>query len=287
MIDDADIIKLDSPQLSAAERLYVPQIVEGMKTTLRHFRKTLTKGPMTVQYPEQQRPLRVETYRGVHRLNRDEQGRVACVACFMCETACPVHCIHIEAAESPWPDREKYPAKFDIDELRCIYCGMCEEACPVDAIELTPVFDLVGERPEDIPPLVHDLLTQISLQTGRRIVGVEPDALEAMSSYPWPGNVRELENTLERAVILAPGDRITLDLLPFTMDDAAPPSSAESEDLSIKRRTRSLEERLIRLALEETGGNRTRASEILEISPRALQYKLKEYGIVPLNSRKS
>ncbi len=143
------------------------------------------------------------------------------------------------------------------------------------------------ERPEDIPQLVHDLLNEISRQTGRRIVGVEPDALEAMSSYPWPGNVRELENTLERAVILASGDRITLDLLPFTRDDAAPPSTAESEDLSIKRRTRSLEERLIRLALEETGGNRTRASEILEISPRALQYKLKEYGIVPLNSRKS
>ncbi len=143
------------------------------------------------------------------------------------------------------------------------------------------------DRPEDIPPLVHDLLNQISRQTGRRIVGVDPDALEAMSSYPWPGNVRELENTLERAVILAPGDRITLDLLPFTTDGEPPPSTAESEDLSIKRRTRSLEERLIRLALEETGGNRTRASEILEISPRALQYKLKEYGIVPLNSRRS
>ena len=50
----------------------------------------------------------------------------------------------LKAAESPWADREKYPAKFDIDELRCIYCGMCEEACPVDAIELTSVYDIVG-----------------------------------------------------------------------------------------------------------------------------------------------
>ena len=78
-----------------------------------------------------------QTYRGVHRLNKDEEGRVKCVACFMCSTACPARCIHIEADEIPWADREKYPAKFDIDELRCIYCGMCEEACPVDAIELT------------------------------------------------------------------------------------------------------------------------------------------------------
>jgi NADH-quinone oxidoreductase subunit I len=56
----------------------------------------------------------------------------------MCSKACPAHCIHIDAGKSPWPDREKYPIQFDIDELRCIYCGMCEEACPVDAIELTP-----------------------------------------------------------------------------------------------------------------------------------------------------
>ena len=146
MMKDEDIIPIEEPRLTAWDLLYLPQVLQGLKVTLRHlFRKKVT-----VQYPEQRRDLRVANYRGVHRLNRDEQGRVACVACFMCETACPAHCIHIEGAEAPWPDREKYPVKFDIDELRCIYCGMCEEACPVDAIELTPEFSFVGCTREEM-----------------------------------------------------------------------------------------------------------------------------------------
>lgn len=150
MISDDDILELSEPSLGTAERLYLPQILEGMRTTLQHMGRSLFKRPITVQYPEEQRPLRIENYRGVHRLNRDEQGRVACVACFMCSTACPAHCIHIDAGESPWEDREKYPVKFDIDELRCIYCGMCEEACPVDAIELTHHYELVGRSREEM-----------------------------------------------------------------------------------------------------------------------------------------
>jgi len=146
MIKDDDVVVLHDPVLTAADKLYLPQVAAGLKTTIGH----LFKKKITVQYPEEKRPMRTEIYRGVHRLNRDEQGRVSCVACFMCETACPAHCIHIEGAESPWPDREKYPVKFDIDELRCIYCGMCEEACPVDAIELTPEFSLVGQSREEM-----------------------------------------------------------------------------------------------------------------------------------------
>ena len=91
--------------------------------------QTAAGDQVTEQFPEQQ-PKLPANYRGVHRLNRDEEGRVKCVACYMCSTACPAHCIDIVAAPSPWPDREKYPETFVIDELRCIYCGMCEEACP-------------------------------------------------------------------------------------------------------------------------------------------------------------
>ena len=144
-IDPKDVKWLEPPRLGLLDRLYVPAIVEGMVTTVKH----MFKPSITVQYPEE-RPQLPANYRGVHRLNRDEQGRVKCVACYMCSTACPAHCIDIVAAPSPWPDREKYPETFVIDELRCIYCGMCEEACPVDSIELTTLYDLTGLSREEM-----------------------------------------------------------------------------------------------------------------------------------------
>jgi NADH-quinone oxidoreductase subunit I len=153
-VTDSDLINVDLPPLTAADAFFLPQVFKGLGTTLKHLTGSILRGPRNkaMCYPEERREdLPVEqgglykaNFRGVHRLNRDEDGRVKCVACFMCSTACPAHCIHIEAGESPWDDREKYPIKFDLDELRCIYCGMCEEACPVDAIELTPVYDIVG-----------------------------------------------------------------------------------------------------------------------------------------------
>lgn len=149
----ADVKVLDEPKLSLGDQFYLPQVLNGLGTTMKHmFRVVVKQQNRVIQYPEQRREdlpvgeggILKQTYRGTHRLNRDEEGRVKCVACFMCATACPANCIHIEGGESPWADREKYPIKFDIDELRCIYCGMCEEACPVDAIELTSIYDIVG-----------------------------------------------------------------------------------------------------------------------------------------------
>lgn len=142
-IAETDITWVREPKMGMLEQLYVPAILQGLGTTVKHLLRTVAGKDMTQQFPEE-RPILPANYRGVHRLNRDEQGRVKCVACYMCSTACPAHCIDIVAAPSPWPDREKYPETFVIDELRCIYCGMCEQACPVDAIELTTLFDLTG-----------------------------------------------------------------------------------------------------------------------------------------------
>jgi NADH-quinone oxidoreductase subunit I len=140
------VVYAEDPQMTLSEALYLPAIISGVMTALKHafrFGKRETR-----QYPEVE-PEIPPNYRGVHRLNRDDKGRVKCVACFLCQTACPANCIDIVAAtdakdDPNWSDRDKYPASFVIDELRCIYCGMCEEACPVDAIELTSIYDLTG-----------------------------------------------------------------------------------------------------------------------------------------------
>jgi NADH-quinone oxidoreductase subunit I len=149
-IDAEDVKWVEEPRIGFVEQLYLPAIFAGLATTARHAFDSLVLGQtVTQQFPEE-RPKMPPNYRGVHRLNRDEQGRVKCVACYMCSTACPAHCIDIVAAPSPWPDREKYPETFVIDELRCIYCGMCEQACPVDAIELTTLADLTGSSREEM-----------------------------------------------------------------------------------------------------------------------------------------
>ena len=133
-------------EMSWWERLYVPAVFQGLATTLRH----IPAKKKTVEYPEvrpEQMRVHPDRYRGMHRLTKDPQGRVKCVACFMCATACPANCITIIAQPTPseWTDREKMPAVFEINELRCIFCGMCVEACPEDAIRMdtnvtVPVF---------------------------------------------------------------------------------------------------------------------------------------------------
>ena len=150
----------------------------------------------------------------------------------------------------------------------------------VFALRLPPLRD----RREDIPLLAQHFLLRMNARMGLQVMSIGAEALRLLSSYDWPGNVRELENTIERAIVLAEGTGIGPEALPERMRTTARPApsapAADEGDLSIKRATRRSEADLIRRALVRTKGNRTRAAELLEISHRALLYKLKEYGIV-------
>ncbi len=150
------------------------------------------------------------------------------------------------------------------------------------------------ERTSDIPLLARSFLARFNREFNREppVRGFSPEAEALMASYAWPGNVRELENAMERAVLLADGPLILPDNLPERLWAASPPGPTgdnasparvppAGSDLSLKRAIRELEESYIRAALRRTKGNRTRAAEVLDISHRALLYKIKEYGIDP------
>lgn len=128
------------------DRFYIPALLQGLFITLGRFFKRKD----TVQYPERKH-VPPEGYRGLHRLNKHEDGRIRCVACEMCATACPSHCIDIQPSPAPWEDgEERYPVKFEINLLQCIFCGFCELACPKDAIELTEIYDFSSYTRDDL-----------------------------------------------------------------------------------------------------------------------------------------
>lgn len=124
-------------EMTWAEKLYLPAILNGLVITFKHF----LKRKATVSYPEVQRPI-APVWRGQHVLKRDEKGAERCTACGLCAVACPAEAITMEAAERKKGEEklyreEKYAAKYEINMLRCIFCGLCEEACPKEAIFLT------------------------------------------------------------------------------------------------------------------------------------------------------
>jgi two-component system response regulator AtoC len=137
-------------------------------------------------------------------------------------------------------------------------------------------------RREEIPDLVHHFLERHRERLGVKVMGISPDAMERLLRYPWPGNIRELENLLERVVVLADESEIRVDDLPEDILHPAPdraPIDVSDDDLSVKRHSAELERVLIRRALERTGGNKTQAADLLELSPRALRYKIQDYGL--------
>jgi len=140
------------------------------------------------------------------------------------------------------------------------------------------------DRRDDIPVLMDHFVARNNARLGTRIRGVEPEARRLLLEYAWPGNVRELENSIERAMVLAESEMITAHELPERIREARDPIKMQlaSGELSIKKTTRLIEEVLIRRALQKTRGNRTRAAQVLEISHRALLYKIKEFGLTDL-----
>ena len=137
------------------------------------------------------------------------------------------------------------------------------------------------ERRDDIPLLLEHFLGRNNARLGTMIRGIDPEARRLLVEYSWPGNVRELENSIQRAMVMAEGEVVSSLDLPEQIRDARNPIKIqlESDELSIKKTTRVIEEALIRRALQRTKGNRTRAAGILEISHRALLYKIKEFGL--------
>ena len=134
------------------DKLFLPAIFDGFKITFKHLFDNVTdiNAVDTLAYPEEQPTDITDRYRGLHRLTHRADDTVACVACFMCATACPANCIFIEATEREDESDEKMPQSFFIDTLECVFCGYCVEACPCDAIRMdTGIFSLTGNKRED------------------------------------------------------------------------------------------------------------------------------------------
>jgi two-component system response regulator AtoC len=135
------------------------------------------------------------------------------------------------------------------------------------------------ERTHDIPLLVDHFFARAQTRQNKPLRAIADEVLERLVSHDWPGNLEELESVIHRAVMLSRGERVTLDDLPPEIVAPSSPTTEPAADYGLKRARKQVEAQLIRRALEATGGNRTHAAKRLEISHRALLYKLKEYAI--------
>jgi NADH-quinone oxidoreductase subunit I len=158
----AEIIVCDPKPLRFTQRLYLIEVVKGLAVTLRHFLGNLFKRKytVTIEWPEVKREYS-DRMRGRHILLTRDDGSPRCVACYMCETACPADCIYIEAEEDPTStiEWEKRPKVFTIDLLRCVFCGFCVDACPKEAIVMSRQHEMTfatrGESIIGLPELLQ------------------------------------------------------------------------------------------------------------------------------------
>jgi DNA-binding NtrC family response regulator len=141
------------------------------------------------------------------------------------------------------------------------------------------------ERKDDIPLLAQHFLGKYGQENGKSDLEMAPEALDLLTAYGWPGNIRELENVIERAVVLTPGPRIGVDLIPEHVRRApefqAPQFILPPEGISFKDVTSDFEKRLIESTLEQAGGVQKRAAELLQIKPTTLNEMIKRLDIHP------
>jgi NADH-quinone oxidoreductase subunit I len=133
----------EAQRMTFWERIYLPEIARGLSLSL----KQMFKPPMTRQYPEE-RFVPGGSYRGRPVLVLEEDGE-RCVACGLCSRVCPAIAIEVQAGETVTRDKERYPAKFEINMLRCIFCGFCEEVCPEEAIVMSKDYEMVYTNREE------------------------------------------------------------------------------------------------------------------------------------------
>ena len=131
---------LERPELTFFEKLYFPQIFRGLWITLKHI---IGFNPITVQYPEEIKQL-PPNYRGLHIMPGDDEGEIRCVACKLCEVACPTQAISIVAEAADDYGVERRPKVYNIDFMRCVFCGFCVEACPCDALRMGMKYELAS-----------------------------------------------------------------------------------------------------------------------------------------------
>ena len=157
--------------LTIWEKLYIPQVLGGLRITSAHLFRNLflhaahrvgllrrLRASVTFQYPEELRPY-ASRFRSRHRLTVRDDGTPRCVGCMLCETVCPARCITIVAGEHPDPHVEKYPVRFDIDLGVCVYCGFCVEVCPEDAIRMdTGIVDVAAYSRAEMKLDIHELM---------------------------------------------------------------------------------------------------------------------------------